>query len=595
MMMRKFFLKRFKSFFLIMLLPLLILSMLVLGFQSRSSCRFLIGEASNSLTRVNDSLSNAVSTSAYQYELLTYNPRLVLSLKKFFQHETFSYSDVVLLNSIDVMLGSVAQAHDFIASIYLYLDGFEDFFSTEEGFLSISQSIDKDWYDKYQAMPDGKRLWITARTFQPYSFVPSTEYITVYQRMGNIEGTIVVNIDQEKFRETLDTSTSLHQEYLYFLDSEGRILNANSAAANAAFSFSDYLAGLSASGEMQASSLTEMDASWISYGKHICYLKILYNPDYDVFLAALIPLSYVFSSQIGSLLLLFGSIVCIAIITLFLAYRTTKRNFWQIDHLIQTFDQAEKGILPPKETAARDEYDVILSNVIHVFLKSTHLQQQLREKQYQQELAEKTALQLQINPHFLFNTLQTLDFEALRLSGKPGILNIMLHDLSDILKYSLDDTEKPVTLGDELNYLKKYVEIQKQRYGDRIVIYYEVDEALLNMRILRLILQPLVENSISHGIAALDRTGYVKVRIYRQKDLVFFVVIDSGIGLEKEELRRLYTQINDEKSKNIGLTNVNRRLILQYGESHALRLQSKKGMGMCVSFTVPAPQSRKKT
>ena len=128
---------------------------------------------------------------------------------------------------------------------------------------------------------------------------------------------------------------------------------------------------------------------------------------------------------------------------------TTKRNFEKIDEIIHTFDNAEKGILPPVRTEGissreRDEYDVILDNIIGVFLKSTYLQRELSEKQYKQEIAEKAALQLQSNPHFLFNTLQSLDFTALELTKVPTILNRMIHNLSDILKYSLEDPGKAV-------------------------------------------------------------------------------------------------------------------------------------------------------
>lgn len=132
MTMRKFFWKRFKHFFLVMLIPLLVLTAVSMGFQYKSSMNVLTAESANALTRMDENLNGAISTSAYQYELMTYNPRLVLSLKKFFQHETFSYSDVVLLNSIRTMMGSVAQSHDFIASIYLYLDGYEDYFSSSD-------------------------------------------------------------------------------------------------------------------------------------------------------------------------------------------------------------------------------------------------------------------------------------------------------------------------------------------------------------------------------------------------------------------------------------------------------------------------------
>ena len=127
------------------------------------------------------------------------------------------------------------------------------------------------------------------------------------------------------------------------------------------------------------------------------------------------------------------------VISVVLAYVVTQRNFQQISHIINTFNQAEKGILSsttPKQTI-NDEYDIILNNVINVFLNSSYLKLQLHEKQYKQELAEMAALQYQINPHFLFNTLQAIDFEALRIQGQSGTINMMIQNLSDILKYYL--------------------------------------------------------------------------------------------------------------------------------------------------------------
>ncbi|MGN8632114.1 cache domain-containing sensor histidine kinase [Blautia sp. HCP3S3_G3] len=584
MMMRRFFLKRFKQFLLVTLIPTLLLSAVFLGFQFRSSIRNMTTESANTLIRVDDNITNVVGSSVYQYELLTYNPRLALSLKKFFQHDDFTYSDVVLLNSLRVLLGSVAQAHDYISSIYLYLDGFDDFFSTTKGFQSIAGFSDQDWFPVYQQMDNQKRFWITNRTFKEYSYIPPTQYITVFQRMSNISGVIVLNIDISDFTRTLNNSTSINQEYLYILNEDMQILSSNDSGAQKSQLFQNYLIQHA----VQNGTLSNLSNTWISMNGHRYYLEVRNNYDYGISYCALTPASLIVSQQYFTLFILLSIFLCYCMIMLFLSYRITKRNFQKISDIIQVFDNAEKGTLPEWHTPlVADEYDVILDNVIQVFLKSTYLQRELTEKQYQQQLAEKTALQLQINPHFLFNTLQTLDFQALKITGHPGTMNRTIQNLSDILKYSLQDPSTMVTLQDELIYLKKYIEIQKQRYGNQFIIYFEIQEDLPGFSIPRLLLQPLVENSISHGIAALNRTGYIKVRIYQHKELIHFAVIDNGIGLGKDEIQHLYELINSEKSKNIGLTNVNRRLILQYGSKYALHIQSKKGLCTRISFSLP--------
>ena len=298
MMMRRFFLKRFKQFLLITLIPTLLLSAVFLGFQVRSSIKTMTTESSNTLVRVDDNITNVVGSSVYQYELLTYNPRLALSLKKFFQHDDFTYSDVVLLNSLRVLLGSVAQAHDYISSIYLYLDGFDDFFSTTKGFQSISGFSDQDWFPVYRYMDQNKRFWITRRTFEEYSYIPPTQYITVFQRMSNISGVIVLNIDIADFTRTLNNSTSMNREYLYILNEEMQILSSNDAGARESELFHDYLIQQT----YTDSTLSDINNTWITMNGHKYYLEVRNNHDYGISYCAMIPASIIIRQQYFTLL-----------------------------------------------------------------------------------------------------------------------------------------------------------------------------------------------------------------------------------------------------------------------------------------------------
>ena len=245
-----------------------------------------------------------------------------------------------------------------------------------------------------------------------------------------------------------------------------------------------------------------------------------------------------------------------------------------------------------------DEYDVIMNNILMMFLNNTYLNIQLKEKQYRQQNAELTALQLQINPHFLYNTLQTLDMEARKLND-DGRISAVVGYVSDILKYSLTNPQKSVSLREELDYLKKYVEVQHYRFGDRFIIYYEVDDDVMDAEVFRLMLQPVVENSLLHALRGNER-GYMKVRARRIGDKVNLRVIDNGDGMTREELEALRKRIADRNSRSIGLTNLDRRLRLRYPEETGLRICSIKNLGTSVSFCIPykkytpdAPQTGK--
>lgn len=198
------------------------------------------------------------------------------------------------------------------------------------------------------------------------------------------------------------------------------------------------------------------------------------------------------------------------------------------------------------------------------------------------------------------------DAEAGRTIQRPqrklnddGRISAVVGYVSDILKYSLTNPQKSVSLREELDYLKKYVEVQHYRFGDRFIIYYEVDDDVMDAEVFRLMLQPVVENSLLHALRGNER-GYMKVRARRIGDKVNLRVIDNGDGMTREELEALRKRIADRNSRSIGLTNLDRRLRLRYPEETGLRICSIKNLGTSVSFCIPykkytpdAPQTGK--
>ncbi len=583
MMMQKFFFKRWKSFFLFMLIPIIILSSISTFFLYNGNKTSVAQEASNTLSIINDNFNTVLSASAYQYDLLTYNPQLILSLEKLLRGTTFEYTDLIFSNSIKASLSAVAQAHSYIDTIYLYLDGYDSFLSSGDGITHLTTAKDKDWHTNYlNASSD--TIWIEKREYQEYTYAEPKKYLTMFQRMSNVKGVIVVNINIKEFENVLNNAGA-EENYLVLLNQRNQFLCGNKNSSIFLEPGSDFFTKNLPDFSLKKVPYTSI---WIKVGSTKYLVQSLYNEDYGITLTSLIPRQKIFLRFMPNIFIMFGAVISNCIISLLLAYYVTKRNFQQISHIIETFDEADKGNIPQRiEADANDEYDVILNNVISVFLNSSYLKHQLNEKQYKQELAELAALQLQINPHFLFNTLQTLDFEALSITGSPSTLNRMIQNLSDILKYSLGNPIHQVCLEDELSYLKKYADIQKLRLGEQFIIYYEIEEKLLDLTVFRLMLQPLIENSIQHGITDPDTPVYIKVRVYKRLEYVYFIVIDNGVGLSRKDIDFLNKRIFDETSENIGLTNINRRLLLKYGTDSALHILSKKNYGTCISFKIP--------
>ncbi len=212
----------------------------------------------------------------------------------------------------------------------------------------------------------------------------------------------------------------------------------------------------------------------------------------------------------------------------------------------------------------------------------------------QEELkkAELRALQAQINPHFLYNTLDTIIWMA--ESKKTDQVVKIVTALSNFFRISLSKGMDWITIGEEVERIKSYLTIQRMRYRDILDFKIEVDENVAENTILKLILQPLVENALYHGIKNKRRKGTINVRARRKgEDEILLEVEDDGIGFTPEKLARLRAELDDDSGdikleSGFGIGNVNKRIRLYYGKPYGLSVQSEYTTGTCVTLVIPA-------
>lgn len=204
------------------------------------------------------------------------------------------------------------------------------------------------------------------------------------------------------------------------------------------------------------------------------------------------------------------------------------------------------------------------------------------EKNYLEELALKDAnimaLQSQINPHFLNNTLEIINWEA-RLTGNFKVSN-MIGALSTMLEATMDrKKEQLIPLAEEFSYVEAYLYIIGQRFGDNFSVEKEIDESLLSEKVPRLIIQPIVENAVEHGMD-IRRRGKIKITIRKENEMLFIEVMDNGHLTEesKKKIEKLLSTENAEEtsSLSLGIRNVNKRLKIIYGPECGLTIKSNK-------------------
>ncbi len=226
---------------------------------------------------------------------------------------------------------------------------------------------------------------------------------------------------------------------------------------------------------------------------------------------------------------------------------------------------------------------IVLATLIGVGLplriwNSTRMQRKLEEQERLLMEARMEALVSQINPHFLFNTLNTVS-SLIRFD--PDTARTLLLKLSNILRRRLKSQVHFVPLKQELDFVDDYLDIEVVRFGrDKLQIRKEVDPEALDAFVPSMILQPLVENAIRHGIAPKVEGGTIILRIRRAKGRLMVAVIDDGVGIPMEKRHEIY-------DSGIGISNVRERLRVLYGELSSLKIESTLGRGTTIRFEIP--------
>ncbi len=210
----------------------------------------------------------------------------------------------------------------------------------------------------------------------------------------------------------------------------------------------------------------------------------------------------------------------------------------------------------------------------------------------QQQQMEFKMLASQINPHFLYNTLETIRMQSLSAGNRDVAHSIKL--LGKAMHYVLENSGiNSTTLDRELSYIATYLEIQKLRFGDRFTSKLELEEGLdpASYQILPLLLQPVVENAVVHGLESVSSNGCVKIQISVKNDILQIVVGDNGCGMDEESLSALKYKISHHDpadSRSIGLYNISQRIKLCYGSTYGMEIDSIKGEGTMVTISLPA-------
>ncbi|BFT69260.1 sensor histidine kinase [Paenibacillus sp. P36] len=257
--------------------------------------------------------------------------------------------------------------------------------------------------------------------------------------------------------------------------------------------------------------------------------------------------------------------------------------------------------IPTYEVKSADEVGLLVHSYNKLSERIGRLKDQVQQNEAKKKEADIMALQAQINPHFLYNTLSSIHWIA--LMNKDRQIAEMIGALSDFLRFSLNKGEEFCSVQQEISHAQNYAYIQAMRFPDQFEIEFFIVPEMLQTTMLKLLLQPLIENSLIHGIQKKKAKGHVYVHGELRDNQMKFVVEDTGIGMDEAKLRDIHGQLVAANQQlgmltevakeaklpvtSYGLINVHRRLLLHYGLGSGLVVESTLGMGTRISFSIP--------
>ncbi|SEU19123.1 sensor histidine kinase [Paenibacillus sp. NFR01] len=522
------------------------------------------------LSRLNDQLNDLIGNKQLQ-DLLERPP------SGWEEEEAFTVNMLTLLNqqtaSIDAFRVHLYPIEPERYTDYMNTIGEPHIVQDEEWFRRAQHTVGPFWR---LSMPLRGRY---AKPLLAYS----KRFTGLYDQRPR--GIIAADVSEDQLARYFSPSGNIEGQKLLLLDEDGSVLYDSAAnewtgREEMAVRFS----GLTGGEPGQSRTLSIEGQKFLASS-----LKLDSRPWYLVSLSPLSELTGTID-EINRVMLWFlvGYLLCCVGVVIYFTVHFTQ----PVVRLVQLMRKAERGNFHHRSawSERNDEVGWLYRGFISLTMQIETLIEEASRSEWKKKELEFQVLSHQINPHFLYNTLESIRWKA-ETHGRSDISE-MVAALGNLLRLSLNQGKEVTTLRRELEQLKAYVQIEQARMGRTIRILYAVEPELQQLPFLRLLLQPLVENAIQHSIRDNFEQGKILITARREKDDLILDIIDNGKGIPAETLEKLNCDICEESpqstgSKGVGLRNVNERLRLYFGDAYRLQIESDPGAGTRIALRHP--------
>lgn len=466
----------------------------------------------------------------------------------------------------------------YIDSIYIYSEP-TDTVIMDNNSIPLSDLSDTDWINAYRAVTSPKGTIIPRSKNNVYP-----QLITIIKPIyvaDEKKGAIIMNINAQSIYNSM-----LYQQYkdgrLFFLvNADNKIIISSELSYFNTYPDDIGLNTLTIESNPKNSVYEINDKNYVVLSGDSTISDYKYISAYPLEL---------YEHKLSTMKLqIIGILLLLMIIIFILAYVASVRSYSPLNEIISFLDNSQ----PPADSIEeedKNELMYIINSIQTHINDKTKMAEILEERMKLLRKSQYDILQTQINPHFLYNTLETINWMAYNMSNSENPVSKSLINLASFFRNTLTSGYF-VSIENEIKYTKEYVNILALRYGDLFDIEWDIDESILSYTIIKICLQPIIENAVYHGIKQKNDKGLIKIKGLCDDNNIILIVSDDGVGIEKDDLDELNktlseTSFTNEKS-HIGLSNVNQRIKIIFGDSYGIHVESTVGVGTDVYVTIP--------
>ncbi|WP_261305275.1 cache domain-containing sensor histidine kinase [Paenibacillus andongensis] len=554
------------AFVLLILLPFIVLGLYTYDQTQRYMRDQLIANSQMTLKQVKSTIENKIELIESVSNSITYNYRLQQFLDAPYSQANNSLDDYF---SYAVPLINYAMLFQKIntekISVYMSNETIPEGFGA---FYHETKALQEPWYDAFKHS-EKKSAWVM-RSSQELG--ETFGYMQKMISLGDNDlGFTLVDVRPSDLLDPIARIAESNQ-YIVLMNDQGRILFPKGQVAS----------------DRAPSVEPPLPGSYLIQGNQLVISESLKGLGLSMLMTITLPRSFSSLQVVTNLAFLTAMVLL-----LFAFYSVLKFTLRKMKTSIQQMAHAIESGFEPIPNDRQDEFGVITEKFNLLLNKITLLMKERIRQETMHKDAQFIALQSQINPHFIYNTLDMFSAK-MELAGQFDVSDAMA-DFGKMMRYNMDNQFRFTTLEAEIRYLEQYMNLQKIKYGDSIELSIRVPDMLLPFQIIRFILQPIVENSIKHGFPQ-QETLRIELDISLQPDSTIRLSIhDNGPGIAPERLHELnarfrtsaYTPSSSPLRESIGLGNINERLKLYYGEDYPLLLESTPGQYAETILTIP--------